>query len=336
MGGADFFVQKGSELLTEGNEGNEELRRIRQGFGLRRPPPLFFDQPCGTKAAGGAAVQDANAPLTPGTPSLPSLPSVQLLLCFTPRLTYFSVPPIIRSMTGAPLLDMRGISKRFPGVVALDTVSLDVGPRRSPRARRRERRGQIHAHENPRRRLSARRRRHSRGRPARQIQNVTDAHPLGIAFIHQELNVLDNLDVAANVFLGREPLIGPFRLIDQKKIHADTEPFLKRLGLRSPAARGSTSFPSRSSKWSRSPRRFRSTRGSSSWTSRLRASRFPKPSACSNSSANSARRASASSTSRTGSAKSTHCADRVVVLRDGKNAGAAAARRRSRTTASSA
>ncbi len=28
---------------------------------------------------------------------------------------------------------------------------------------------------------------------------------LGIAFIHQELNVLDNLDVAANVFLGREP-----------------------------------------------------------------------------------------------------------------------------------
>jgi len=54
---------------------------------------------------------------------------------------------------------------------------------------------------------------------------------LGIAFIHQELNVLENLDVAANVFLGREPLTGRFRLIDRKRIHADTEPYLKRLGL---------------------------------------------------------------------------------------------------------
>ena len=53
---------------------------------------------------------------------------------------------------------------------------------------------------------------------------------LGIAFIHQELNVLDNLDVAANVFLGREPRCGP-GLIDRKKIHADTEPYLDRLGL---------------------------------------------------------------------------------------------------------
>jgi ribose transport system ATP-binding protein len=69
------------------------------------------------------------------------------------------------------------------------------------------------------------------GGQAVKINNVTDAMKLGIAFIHQELNVLDNLDVAANVFLGREPLLGPFRLIDQKKIHADTEPFLKRLGL---------------------------------------------------------------------------------------------------------
>jgi ribose transport system ATP-binding protein len=53
---------------------------------------------------------------------------------------------------------------------------------------------------------------------------------LGVAFIHQELNVLDNLDVAANVFLGREPK-NALGLIDFKKIHADTEPFLNRLGL---------------------------------------------------------------------------------------------------------
>jgi len=62
------------------------------------------------------------------------------------------------------------------------------------------------------------------------IHNVTDAMQLGIAFIHQELNVLPNLDVAANVFLGREPRVG-LGLINRKKIHADAAPFLKRLGL---------------------------------------------------------------------------------------------------------
>jgi ribose transport system ATP-binding protein len=63
-----------------------------------------------------------------------------------------------------------------------------------------------------------------------KITNVNDSMRLGIAFIHQELNVLDNLDVAANVFLGREPR-NAIGLIDFKKIHADTGPFLKQLGL---------------------------------------------------------------------------------------------------------
>ena len=29
----------------------------------------------------------------------------------------------------------------------------------------------------------------------------------GIAFVHQELNLFDNLDVAANVMIGREPVL---------------------------------------------------------------------------------------------------------------------------------
>jgi len=33
----------------------------------------------------------------------------------------------------------------------------------------------------------------------------------GIAFVHQELNLFDNLDVAANIFVGREPLAGGLR-----------------------------------------------------------------------------------------------------------------------------
>ncbi len=30
-------------------------------------------------------------------------------------------------MSAAPLLSMRGVSKRFPGVIALDNVSLEIG-----------------------------------------------------------------------------------------------------------------------------------------------------------------------------------------------------------------
>jgi ribose transport system ATP-binding protein len=68
-----------------------------------------------------------------------------------------------------------------------------------------------------------------------RIHSVADAISRGIAFIHQELNVFDNLDLAANVFLGREPVRGGFlRLIDRRKMHADTQVYLKRLGLNVP------------------------------------------------------------------------------------------------------
>ena len=51
----------------------------------------------------------------------------------------------------------------------------------------------------------------------------------GIAFVHQELNLFDNLDVAANVYIGREPRIGGV-LVDEKKMRADVAPYLQRLG----------------------------------------------------------------------------------------------------------
>jgi ribose transport system ATP-binding protein len=50
----------------------------------------------------------------------------------------------------------------------------------------------------------------------------------GIAFVHQELNLFDNLDVAANVFIGREPR--RFGLIDRKALRARVTPLLRRLG----------------------------------------------------------------------------------------------------------
>ncbi len=135
------------------------------------------------------------------------------------------------SMT--PLLEMRGISKRFPGVVALDNVRLHIG------------RGEVLAlcGENGAGKSTLMKILGGvyqpdageiliDGQPV-TLQGVTDSMRHGIAFIHQELNVLANLDVAANVFLGREPrnVLG---LIDARKIHADAAPFIRRLGLEVP------------------------------------------------------------------------------------------------------
>ncbi|MEI9429353.1 sugar ABC transporter ATP-binding protein [Mesorhizobium sp. Cs1299R1N3] len=53
----------------------------------------------------------------------------------------------------------------------------------------------------------------------------------GIAFVHQELNLFENLDVAANIFFGREPLrAGPLRLVDRAKLREMVAPLLKRVG----------------------------------------------------------------------------------------------------------
>jgi ribose transport system ATP-binding protein len=134
-------------------------------------------------------------------------------------------------MSSTPLLAMRGIAKRFPGVVALDRVNLEVAPGEvvalcgengAGKSTLMKILGGVYQPDEGELLLD--------GRSVR-ITNVIDAMRLGVAFIHQELNVLDNLDVAANVFLGREPRHRWLPLIDRRTIHANTAPLLKRLGL---------------------------------------------------------------------------------------------------------
>jgi len=126
---------------------------------------------------------------------------------------------------------MSGISKRFSGVVALNNVSLEVGKGEvvglcgengAGKSTLMKILGGVHPPDNGEIVFEGQ---------AVKLDKVSQAMNLGIAFIHQEINVLDNLDVAGNVFLGREPVKGPFKLIDHKRIHAATEPYLKRLGL---------------------------------------------------------------------------------------------------------
>lgn len=136
----------------------------------------------------------------------------------------------------SPVLEMKGISKRFPGVVALDSVDLEIRPGEvvalagengAGKSTLMKVLGGLHQPDSGQIRID--------NQPV-TIRSVADAISRGIGFIHQELNVLDNLDLAGNVFLGREPVWGgPLRLIDRRKIHFQTDIYLQRLGLNVPS-----------------------------------------------------------------------------------------------------
>ncbi|WP_132528352.1 sugar ABC transporter ATP-binding protein [Rhizobium sp. BK376] len=60
---------------------------------------------------------------------------------------------------------------------------------------------------------------------------VSQSTAAGIAFVHQELNLFENLDAAANIFIGREPRVGNFlKLIDREALRRQARPLLQRLG----------------------------------------------------------------------------------------------------------
>jgi ribose transport system ATP-binding protein len=127
---------------------------------------------------------------------------------------------------------MSGIGKRFPGVVALDGVDLEVypgevvaliGENGAGKSTLMKILGGVHQPDEGQILVEGQ---------SVVIRSVADAIRLRVGFIHQELNVLDNLDVASNVFLGREPRRGGLlNLIDRRKLYAGAEVYLKRIGL---------------------------------------------------------------------------------------------------------
>ena len=127
---------------------------------------------------------------------------------------------------------MEGISKRFPGVVALDSVSLTVGAGEivaligengAGKSTLMKILGGAIARDTGTIKID--------GAPV-EISSPREASTRGIEFIHQELSVLDNLDIGANIFLRREPTTAGFlKLIDRKRIYRESDEILRRLGV---------------------------------------------------------------------------------------------------------
>ena len=142
-----------------------------------------------------------------------------------------SIEEIHTTLPGAaPFLELVSISKTYPGVVALRDVSLFVAPGEvigligengAGKSTLMRVLGGVVAPTKGMIRID--------GAESASL-NVNEATAAGIAFVHQELNLFDNLDVAANVFIGREPLWGgPLKLVDRKAIYGRVQPLLDRL-----------------------------------------------------------------------------------------------------------
>lgn len=63
-----------------------------------------------------------------------------------------------------------------------------------------------------------------------EIKTPLQAQHLGISMVFQEFNLLDNMDIAENIFLGREPVDGK-HCIDKKKMYADAKKWLDKVHL---------------------------------------------------------------------------------------------------------
>jgi ABC-type sugar transport system ATPase subunit len=136
-------------------------------------------------------------------------------------------------------LEMRGIVKEFPGVKALKNVTFSC------------RRGEVHGlvgengagkstlmkvlsgvHPYPTYEGDI----FIKGERAR-FSGAREAERAGVAIIHQELNLISELTVAGNMFLGREPVVSPLGIIDTRKMNADALKYLSNFNIKiDPAA----------------------------------------------------------------------------------------------------
>ncbi len=129
------------------------------------------------------------------------------------------------------VLQLQGISKSFPGVKALDNVSLSV------------KKGTVHAlmGENGAGKSTLMKCAFGLYHPDEgsifvggqkvQLRDARDAMDKGVAMIHQELHPIRTRNIMENIWVGRVPYkkVGPIHWVDEKKMQADTQALFDEL-----------------------------------------------------------------------------------------------------------
>jgi len=133
-------------------------------------------------------------------------------------------------MAAAPLLELRGITKRFPGVVANDHVDFDLAP------------GEVHAllGENGAGKTTLMNVLYGLMQPDEgeilldgkkaRFASPKDAIAAGIGMVHQHFMLVPVFTVAENVTLGMEET-RPSGLLDRRKARRDVRELSRRYGL---------------------------------------------------------------------------------------------------------
>ncbi|URD39263.1 sugar ABC transporter ATP-binding protein [Methylobacterium tardum] len=130
-----------------------------------------------------------------------------------------------------PVLEMRGISKTFPGVRALNDVNLSIAPAEIHALVGENGAGKstlmkvlsgVYPHGSYEGEITY------EGQPG-QFRDISDSERRGIVIIHQELALVPFLSIAENIFLGNEP--ARFGIIDQDRVYARSRELLAMVGL---------------------------------------------------------------------------------------------------------
>jgi ABC-type uncharacterized transport system ATPase subunit len=135
----------------------------------------------------------------------------------------------VTQIVSAPALEMRGITKRYPGVVANDGIDLDIKP------------GEIHAllGENGAGKSTLMNILYGLARPDEgeilldgvptTIAGPSDAIDRGISMVHQHFMLVPVLSVADNILLGEETMANPI-FLDRREAHRRIVELGKRFG----------------------------------------------------------------------------------------------------------
>lgn len=130
----------------------------------------------------------------------------------------------------SPLLSVSGLTKQFPGTLALNDVSLDlhkqeilavIGENGAGKSTFMKILAGIYQADKGEIRLD--------GEVVR-LDSIRHAQANGIALIHQELNLADNLDVAANLFMGQE--VHRYGMLNKRAMRENAKQLLTRLNIK--------------------------------------------------------------------------------------------------------